>query len=51
MTGHSLCGLFRGCCHNGAKTLAIRSIERTTPAWMLTPRAVRCPYLTDPPHH
>ena len=35
--------------HAGARTLAIDPIDRI-PAWMLSPRAVRRPYLTDPPY-
>ena len=49
MTDHSPCGRFRARRHIGADTLATSPIDRT-PAWMLAPRAVRRPYLTDPPY-
>ncbi|MHB0776355.1 hypothetical protein [Halomonas sp. WWR20] len=54
MTGQELRGL-RECrvpCHNGAETLPCRpatALTDRTPAWMLAPRGVRRPYLTDPP--
>ncbi|KXS39773.1 hypothetical protein KGQ90_09825 [Modicisalibacter tunisiensis] len=35
--------------HFGADTLPIARLADRTPAWMLTPRAVRRPFLTDPP--
>ncbi len=48
MTGHDPRGLHRARRHVGADTLATDPTD-PTPAWMLAPRAVRCPYLTDPP--
>ena len=48
MTDHSPRGRFRARRHIGASTLETSLIDRT-PAWMLAPRAVRRPYLTDPP--
>ncbi|MFC3294293.1 hypothetical protein [Modicisalibacter luteus] len=50
MTGHPPRGRFRARRHIGAETLATSPIDRT-PAWMLAPRAVRRPFLTDPPRH
>lgn len=49
MTGHPPRGPARARRHTGANTLTItRPVDRT-PAWMLAPRAVRLPFLTDPP--
>ncbi|GAB2791339.1 hypothetical protein GCM10027040_16760 [Halomonas shantousis] len=42
----------RAPCHDGAETLPIcpaTGLTNRTPAWMLAPRGVRRPYLTDPP--
>lgn len=49
MTGHPPRGSARARRHTGADTLTTtRPVDRT-PAWMLAPRAVRRPFLTDPP--
>ncbi|SFH90736.1 hypothetical protein [Modicisalibacter xianhensis] len=50
MTGHLPRGRLRARRHIGAGTLVTSPIDRT-PAWMLAPRAVRRPFLTDPPNH
>lgn len=41
-------GQYRAHRHVGDETSVADPTDRT-PAWMLTPRAVRIPYLTDPP--
>ena len=49
MTDHPPRRAARARRHNGADTLTTaRPVDRT-PAWMLAPRAVRLPFLTDPP--
>ncbi|MEA3251447.1 MAG: hypothetical protein U9Q35_07690 [Pseudomonadota bacterium] len=49
MTGHPPRATPRAPRHTGADTLTTaRPVDRT-PAWMLAPRAVRRPFLTDPP--
>ncbi len=49
MTGHDPRGPHRARRHSGADTLTTQRPVDRTPAWMLTPRAVRRPFLTDPP--
>lgn len=54
MTGHHLHGYLplRAPCHYGAHRLSLMpagDATDRTPAWMLAPRGVRRPYLTDPP--
>lgn len=49
MTDHRPRGLIRAQRHDGAEMPATCLIH-WIPAWMLTPRAFRRPYLTDPPY-
>ncbi|MCK0744427.1 hypothetical protein [Chromohalobacter nigrandesensis] len=54
MTGHFLPGCLPLCmpCHYGAHRLSYMpagDATDRTPAWMLAPRGIRRPYLTDPP--
>lgn len=55
MQGHMPSQLSLTCatCRIGAQTrlsvAGMATIEDRTPAWMLAPRGVRRPYLTDPP--
>ncbi|WP_162619506.1 hypothetical protein [Salinicola peritrichatus] len=55
MPGHMPSQLSLTCatCRIGAQTLSsdagTMTVQDRTPAWMLAPRGVRRPYLTDPP--